>query len=139
MYSTCSFLVQTCDLFLQTREQVASTSVPLYLYSTWNQYDQQKDLKKRCLSRWNKSSPTLLNDSVSEENLCFIGPKYVSFRFYEQNKKVANFHKSMVTTPNVHTVFYGTALYIFVGLVWKPLESFHSHFASKCFRWSAMM
>ncbi len=42
--------------------------------------------------------------------------------FHEQN--VANFHKSVVSTPKVYTVFYGTVRNTFLWLVWKPLELF---------------
>ena len=31
--------------------------------------------------------------------------------FFVMNKKVANFHESLVTTPKVHTVFYRAVLY----------------------------
>ncbi len=35
------------------------------------------------------------------------------FHLDVMNKTVANFHKNLVTTFKVHTVFYGTALYTF--------------------------
>ena len=49
---------------------------------------------------------------------------------------MSNFHKSVVITPKVHKVFNGTAFYtytIFLQLVWKPLELFHSKFGIRLF------
>ena len=46
------------------------------------------------------------------------------------NKKVANFHRCVVTTLSSHTVFYGTVKYTFE--VWKPLEHFAQNLESDC-------
>ena len=71
-------------------------------------------------------------DLVSEESLVFsdycceiVGPKYVSFRCYDQ--KGPTFHKSLVTTSKIHTVCYGTAFY--AVLLYVCL--FSNHISSK--------
>ena len=53
------------------------------------------------------------------------------------NKKVANFHKSVVNTPKVYTVFCGTWQNIFLRLLWKPLELFCSKFEFRLSGWWA--
>ncbi len=52
LHQSSSFLYNICDLLLQTREQVASTSVSFYLYSNWNQYDQKDTVCSISLALW---------------------------------------------------------------------------------------
>ena len=81
-----------------------------------------------------KPSPSLLHENnwdfgIRRKLIFFWLPQkkvmlQVYFNYILWTKKVDNFHKSMVTTPNVHTVFYGIVLYTFLRLVWKSLEPF---------------
>ncbi len=66
-----------------------------------------------------------IENLVSEESSYFsfsndhgeiLGPD-IMFRLDVMNNKVANYHKSVVTTHRIHRVLYGTALYTFLQLL----------------------
>ena len=83
---------------------------------------------------WNQKKSHYFSDYCSE----MLGPKYVSFRCYEQ-KNIACFHNSVVTTQKVHRDINRTVLYIFAQLVWKPWSNLAQNLESILFgQWPAL-
>ena len=53
-------------------------------------------------------------------------------------QKRAIFHKRVIITPKVYTVFHGTAFYTFLRLICKPLEAYRLTFGIRPFgRWNS--
>ncbi len=66
---------------------------------------------------------------ITIEKFQILGP--IMFHLNVMNKKLVNFHKSVVTKSKVFTVFFVIVWYTFLWLIWKPLEPFCSKFGIK--------